>query len=234
MGKSPELGSRRPLKSRSTRWAQALARLLLKSGISADAISVLGIVFACLGAVALVEGRRSPWLFVAAAGCIQLRLLCNLLDGMIAIEGGRKSVYGPIYNELPDRIEDSVLLIAFGYAAGPITYAVGSLSLGLLAALLAAICAYVRLLGGTLGQEQDFRGPMAKPHRMAALTVAAVAAAVAAMALPYDSGREDIVPPLGNLVVFVILNGSLFIIILGTLVTIVRRVLHIARSLRAW
>ena len=84
-----------------------------------------------------------------------------MLDGMVAVEGGRKSLYGPVYNELPDRIEDSLLLIAAGAAAG-----FDGLVFGMLAALLAAICAYVRLLGGTLGQPQDFVGPQAKPHRM--------------------------------------------------------------------
>jgi hypothetical protein len=33
-------------------------------------------------------------------------------------------------------------------------------------ALLAALTAYIRVLGGSLGLAQEFRGPMAKPHRM--------------------------------------------------------------------
>jgi len=35
---------------------------------------------------------------------------------------------------------------------------------------LAALTAYIRLFGGALGFAQDFRGPMAKQHRMALLT----------------------------------------------------------------
>jgi phosphatidylglycerophosphate synthase len=90
---------------------------------------------------------------------------------MVAVEGGRKSPLGVLYNEIPDRIEDSVLIVALGYAAAvPV--------LGWYGALAAAVTAYLRLLGGTLGLPQDFRGPMAKPHRMAALTAGCLAAAV--------------------------------------------------------
>ncbi|MFC4259844.1 hypothetical protein ACFOZ5_12460 [Marinobacter lacisalsi] len=46
---------------------------------------------------------------------------------------------------------------------------------GWLAALLAVMTAYIRVLGSALGVPADFRGPMAKQHRMALLTVACLA-----------------------------------------------------------
>ena len=206
--------NRRPLKSRSTGWAAAAARLALRTGISADGISVLGVAVSLLGAAALATHFAAPWHFLIGAAAVQLRLLCNMLDGMVAVEGGRKSVYGPLFNELPDRAEDSLLLVAAGYAADP---ALG-LILGLTAALLAAVCAYVRLLGGTLGQPQDFVGPQAKPHRMFVLTVGLVAA----LADNLVTGNTD-----GRMVML-----ALGVIIAGTLHTIVRRTLRIARRLR--
>jgi hypothetical protein len=36
--------------------------------------------------------------------------------------------------------------------------------------------AYIRTLGGALGLSQDFRGPMAKPHRMWTMVLACAAA----------------------------------------------------------
>jgi phosphatidylglycerophosphate synthase len=205
--------NRRPLKSRGTGWAAAAARVALASGISADGVSILGIVISIIGAAVLVAGTAAPWHFLVGAVAVQLRLLCNMLDGMVAVEGGRKSLYGPIYNELPDRLEDSLLLIAAGYAA----YSVIGFELGLVAALLAAICAYVRLLGGTLGQPQDFCGPQAKPHRMFVLTVGLLAAFLAGLA-GWRSGPW--------------LYFAIALICFGTLVTIVRRTLRIARRLR--
>jgi phosphatidylglycerophosphate synthase len=159
---------RRPLASRDTAWARRIASALARSSITPNQISVLSIAFAALGAWALVDAR--PLALLAAAICVQLRLLCNLIDGMVAIEGGRRSAVGALYNEFPDRIADSLLLVALGYAA-LVPW------LGWLAALLAALTAYVRATGGALGFTQDFRGPMAKPHRMAALTVACLVGA---------------------------------------------------------
>ena len=113
-------------------------------------------------------------MLVAVIG-IQLRLLANVLDGLVAVEGGKRSTFGALYNEFPDRIADSIILVAIGYAAlWP--------ALGWLGALLAALTAYVRVFGGALGLPQRFRGPMAKQHRMAVATLGIV---VAALALPF-------------------------------------------------
>lgn len=84
---------------------------------------------------------------------------------MVAIEGGKESILGQLYNELPDRLSDAVILVALGYTANlP--------ALGWFSALAAVLTAYVRVFGGSLGLQQDFRGPMAKPHRMAVITIA--------------------------------------------------------------
>ena len=153
---------RRPLNTRSARWATAMARALTRTPITPNQISVIGVGFAIAGA-ALLFCQPTPWGFIGAAACVQLRLLCNMLDGMVAIEGGRQSPVGILYNEFPDRIEDALFLVALGHAAGHD-------GLGWLMALLAALTAYVRVTGGSLGLAQDFRGPQAKPHRMAVMT----------------------------------------------------------------
>jgi phosphatidylglycerophosphate synthase len=162
--------NRRPLTSRSTSWAKFLAGTLVRAGVSPNAISVFSLLFAVTGAIALLCWYSVPGLLLTAV-CVQLRLLCNLLDGMVAIEGGRQSATGGLYNELPDRIADSVFIVALGYA-------VGEAWLGWLGALAAAVTAYIRVLGGTLGLEQDFRGPQAKPHRMAVMTAGCVLGAI--------------------------------------------------------
>jgi CDP-diacylglycerol--glycerol-3-phosphate 3-phosphatidyltransferase len=154
--------SRRPIKARASRWAQRTALFLARTRISPNEISLASVLFASGGAFLLVCAPNPAGL-VGCALVIQARLICNLLDGMVAVEGGRKSPLGQLYNELPDRLADSVLIVALGYA-------IELPSLGWLGALAAALTAYVRVFGGSLGLPQDFRGPMAKQHRMAVMT----------------------------------------------------------------
>ena len=160
---SPSPADRRPIRLRSARWAQAAASYLARLGVTPNQISIASIFAAGAGAVSLIFLPR-PWNTLGCLCGAQLRLLCNLLDGMVAVENGKQTRLGVVYNEMPDRISDSLLLIALGYAS-EIPW------LGWLAALLAALTAYIRVFGGALGFAQDFQGPMAKQHRMALLTV---------------------------------------------------------------
>jgi phosphatidylglycerophosphate synthase len=43
-------------------------------------------------------------LLLTAAIGVPRRLLCNLLDGMVAVAGGLGSPSGQVWNDLPDRI----------------------------------------------------------------------------------------------------------------------------------
>ena len=169
--------NRRPLKSRSAGWAKAAAAAMAHADVNPDLVSALSVAFAAMGGALMMVAAGSSFgplrsvLFLLAAATIQLRLLCNLLDGMIAVEHGQGSSAGPIWNELPDRIADVIFLAAAGYAAAAAGMFFGA-ELGWICAALALLTAYVRELGRGLGFPADFAGPMAKPHRMAALTAA--------------------------------------------------------------
>ena len=109
--------NRRPIKARGNPFIQRLARRMAEADITPNSISVASVVFAALGAVCLLVSPVGWGAIVCAVG-IQLRLLCNLIDGMVAVEGGRKTPTGALYNEVPDRVADSVLLVSLGYAVG--------------------------------------------------------------------------------------------------------------------
>src|SRR5690349_8777496 len=119
--KPPEV-LRRPISARDTKWAAAVARALASSGLRPNHISLLSAVFG------LAAGASFFWLrnvdslgvkillLVWAAACMQLRLLCNLFDGMVAIEGGFKTKSGEVYNELPDRFSDIFIFLGAAYS----------------------------------------------------------------------------------------------------------------------
>lgn len=211
--------ARRPLKTRQAAWANALAQLLVKLRISPNAISLASIFFALGGAVALYfsaqvsGGERALVLALAMAG-IQGRLLCNMLDGMVAIEGGRQTKSGEIFNDLPDRIADALIFIGAGYGARQHTFGV---ELGFIAAALAIFTAYVRMLGGASGLKQSFIGPMAKQHRMFTLTLGCLLSIFETRF--FSAGT--------------VLWVVLMVINFGCLITIWRRTARIARELES-
>lgn len=207
---------RRPLASRSTAWARAASSFLVRRGASPNGISVAGLVFGCCASAAFAATRLHPgaerWLFAAAAAAIQLRLLCNLLDGMVAVEGGRRSPVGELFNEAPDRVSDAATLIGAGYAVGatPVW--------GWAAACVALWVAYVRALAKTAGAPNDFCGPMAKQHRMALMTAVAAYLAIA---------------PTAWRPAFPLLDAALGVIVVLGIVTSIRRLVRAARFLRS-
>ena len=169
---------RRPLKSRATSWAGGLSGLLVRVEISPNAISVWSVVFSFAAAAVffgISEDKLSRWWFLAAAALIQLRLICNLMDGMVAIEGGKKSATGDLFNEIPDRIADVIILASLGLCALAQPW---GLHMGWLGAALAVMTAYVRMQGAVLTGAHDFRGPMAKPQRMALVTLTCLFCAI--------------------------------------------------------
>ena len=156
--------NRRPTAARGSGLAQHSAAALARTAITPNQISMASIVFAGIGTAALVWWPTWEGLVLCAV-CVQLRLLCNLLDGMVAVEGGKGSIFSRIYNEFPDRLTDTLFIVALGYACGMPW-------LGWLGALLAVATAYVRVFGGSLGLAQDFRRPLIEAlHRGESLTI---------------------------------------------------------------
>lgn len=207
----PESSARRPLKSRSAAWAGGLARLLLKTGLRPNQVSVFSVVFAVLALAALLCPVPSRVTWLVAALSIQLRLLCNLMDGMLAVEGGLKSPNGELFNEFPDRLADVSILVGLGYAAGDPLAVV----LGWVAACGALMTACVRMHGASLVGTHDFRGPMAKPHRMALATVICL---IMVAVVGVKSAGSVVTWGLGMMVV-------------GIVITLVRRLTKLSRTL---
>jgi phosphatidylglycerophosphate synthase len=213
---------RRPLASRDLKIIQVVATWLVAREVSANTISLGSMGFAALASLCLVgtawtDGLQGRVLFLLAAGFVQLRLLANLLDGMVAVGSGKASPEGELYNEVPDRIADTLILIGAGFAAG------GAPVLGYAAALLAVFVAYTRALGSSLGAKALFIGPMAKPQRMATITAACVYSACVPADWPGGVARGA----------FGAVSVALALIAIGAVVTAVRRLRRIAAQLRA-
>ncbi|HEY6326884.1 MAG TPA: hypothetical protein VIW73_10285, partial [Candidatus Cybelea sp.] len=186
---------------------------------SPDAISIASLVFASAAGAALWASGQSFGVaraleLLAAAALIQLRLLCNMLDGMVAVEGGHRTPHGELFNDMPDRFADLAILVGAGYSLAAFPW---GRELGWVAGALAVLTAYARVLGAAMGARHYFIGPMAKPQRMAVMT----AACVLSVFEPFVGWRGQIVAL------------ALAVVAIGSLVTLVRRTLRIVAEVNA-
>ncbi|PYJ24897.1 MAG: CDP-alcohol phosphatidyltransferase family protein [Verrucomicrobia bacterium] len=210
---------RRPIATRNRKWAQAVTVWLASRNVSPNAISIAGMCACIIGGIALgvtsISDYRVLWL-IAALGA-QLRLTANMLDGMVAIASGRTSKIGELYNEVPDRISDAAVFIGAGFAWG------GNVALGYIATILAIFTAYVRSAGKIAGAPNEFCGPMAKQHRMLVITLIGLYAAITPRSwqmIAFNDSRIGLT------------SLGLAVIVVGCVVTVIRRLGRIERALR--
>jgi phosphatidylglycerophosphate synthase len=195
--------------------------LLQRCGVRPNHISAVGLVAGVAAGAALAAtscaGRDGPRraLWLAGAVLIQLRGACNIMDGVLAVETGASSRTGYLWNEFPDRLADAATMIGAGYAVG------GGPVAGWAAALAAVITAYARTLARVAGAPMDYRGPMAKPARVALVCVVALYCALTPVSWQPEWGGCGL------------MGAALWVVAAGCAVTVWRRLRHAAQFLRA-
>ncbi len=213
------VNNRREVSARRVGFFQTLAKKLVDWKLTPNQISVLSAVFATGAFFAFYSYSQSaeqPCILLLLLGIfgIQLRLVCNLIDGLMAVEGGLKTASGEVFNDFPDRISDVVILVGAGYVAQ--LYLPQMLTLSWFAGVLAVMTAYVRCLGAAMTGVHDFSGPMAKQHRMFVITLGALGT----IAESYD------LLPMGLSMSLALIGMSL-----GTLLTVINRLMRLYRKL---
>ncbi|MBI3550593.1 MAG: CDP-alcohol phosphatidyltransferase family protein [Elusimicrobia bacterium] len=159
--------SRRPIADVFRLTAQRATAWCVAAGVHPDTISYASIVAAAAAALCFWQSDGFPVLLLVAPAFCYARLWCNMLDGMVALAGGKASKRGEIVNELPDRVSD--ILIFAGVARSG--WCVPDLAYW--SAMLALMTAYVGTLGQAVGVQREYSGVMAKPWRMVALHMGA-------------------------------------------------------------
>lgn len=207
---------RRPLKIRGARWAQRSASFLASKGMTPNHISILSLVFSIMACISFSLSSYSRFALILGASFIQLRLICNLLDGMVAVEHQQSSLNGELYNDVPDRFADVFIILGVSLTIKVLDiYPITPVNLAWLASCLAIITAYIRVLGKSLGTTSYFFGPMAKQHRMFLVTISSLIEFLA-----YGTSYSGMT-----------LYGALMLIATGSLYTIASRLIKISSDL---
>ncbi|MFV2062494.1 MAG: CDP-alcohol phosphatidyltransferase family protein [Chloroflexota bacterium] len=173
--------------------------------MSADAVTLAAIPVAALGGLLLALSDSMPLLLLIAPFVAALRLMLNLLDGLVARRTGTAHPMGELLNELADRVSDTFFIggLAFVAAVGPL--------LALAAVIAALLASYVGITARALGAPRQYGGVMSKPGRMIAISIAAPLSFV--MAAPWP------------------LLVATWIILLGSLLTLAQRIVSTRNAL---
>ena len=211
-GETPALLARRPIAGLFRSTATHAVAVCQRWGISANAVSALSLAAAAAAALALLTSDAHPWLLIVAVLLVLGRLWLNMLDGMVAIASDQQTVTGELWNELPDRLSDLLILLGAAHSGWCAPW------LGHGAAFVALLVAYVGTFGQAVGTGRRFEGWMSKPWRMVALATGLLAT------LLWPAAWLTALRPLD------VAHG---LIVLGGLETVRRRIHHIVLALQA-
>jgi phosphatidylglycerophosphate synthase len=208
--------SRRPIAEIFRRTARGATAHCVRVGIPADLISYSSIAFAALAALSFWQAGAYPLLLVVAPFFCFLRLWCNMLDGMVALAGGKASRRGEIINDLPDRISDVIIFVGAAHSGWMHPH------FGYGAAIMSLGTAYVGVLGQAVGVQREFSGWMSKPWRMVVLALGAW------LSYGFFRFQKETV----TLFDLTILDWACVLVVAGCLQTSTQRLLRIFRALK--
>jgi phosphatidylglycerophosphate synthase len=189
---------------------KASARILVKPlvqpllKVHPDVITWMSFLFSIAAGVCLFKANLR-WPLLLTPIFITLRCMCNLLDGMVAIERKMTSTRGEALQDMVDRFSDSCTLLGVAFSS------FGDLRLGIFAMTIMLISSHIGVLKKAVGGKREYGGILGKGDRFFLIGVASIA-----QYLWMDDVRG-----------LHVLSIMLGVIILGGIVTIVQRSISI-------
>jgi archaetidylinositol phosphate synthase len=190
------------LKQRAQLWFTSEAKMLHKLGLTPNQVSILGIAFAVLSAVAYWQWKLNPLLLLLAPLLMLASGLLDALDGALARLYGEATKFGGFFDSLLDRYADAVILC--GIILGELT----EVSWGLAALIGSLLVSYVRARAEAAGVKMESVGLAERAERLVLLALASFLSFVWLDALGW-----------GVLVLAVLTN-----------LTVIQRVIHFRRA----
>ena len=185
------------LKPAFQRSLAGIERWLVARRVHPDWITGAALVLSVVGGVCLYAAPGRLWPLALVPVIAVVRTALNALDGLVAVRTGLARPWGEVLNELSDRFADVALL--GGLALATPSYPI----LGAAAIITMLLSSYLAILSKAAGGRRQYMGPMGKADRMVLLIIGA---------------------PFGFVLPLVwVYNGILAIVLVGCLVTLIRR-----------
>jgi phosphatidylinositol phosphate synthase len=144
-----------------------VANMLVRAGVSPNAITTFGTLCTVLSGAIFAAGhiRTAGWL-------MGLTALFDVLDGTVARRTGQSSVFGAFYDSTLDRVADGGVLagLAIFYASSPVYNNIYMVVVCLLGIIGTFLVSYTRARAAALGIDAKV-GVMQRPERVVLLSV---------------------------------------------------------------
>jgi CDP-diacylglycerol--glycerol-3-phosphate 3-phosphatidyltransferase len=127
---------------------EPIATVLIKLGISANALTTIGTLSTVVGGVAFAYGHMR-----AAGWIIGLTAIADALDGVVARRTNSVTIFGAFYDSTLDRVGDGALLggIAYFYATDAVHHSRPMLAVTLVCVVGTYLISYARARAEALG-----------------------------------------------------------------------------------
>ncbi|MEU8568377.1 phosphatidylinositol phosphate synthase [Streptomyces pathocidini] len=195
-----------------TRVLTPFAAFLLRLGVSPDAVTLVGTAGVVAGALAFFPQGELFWGTVV----ITLFVFSDLVDGNMARQLGRSSRWGAFLDSTLDRVADAAIFggLALWYAGGGDSIALCAVAIFCLAS--GQVVSYTKARGESIGLPVKVNGLVERAER---LVISLVAAGLAGMHTTFGVPYLEILLPI-----------ALWIVAVGSLVTLGQRVVTIRRE----
>ncbi|MEU1624603.1 phosphatidylinositol phosphate synthase [Streptomyces sp. NPDC020096] len=194
-----------------TRVLTPFAALLLRLGVSPDAVTLVGTGGVVAGALAFYPRGEFFWGTVV----ITLFVFSDLVDGNMARQLGRSSRWGAFLDSTLDRVADAAIFggLALWYAGGGHNLVLCAVTIFCLAS--GQIVSYTKARGEAIGLPVNVNGLVERAERLVISLVACGLAGLHTFGVPH---------------IEVLLPIALWIVAAGSLATMVQRVVTVRRE----
>jgi CDP-diacylglycerol--glycerol-3-phosphate 3-phosphatidyltransferase len=194
-----------------TRVLTPFAALLLRLGVGPDTVTLIGTAGVVAGALVFYPLGHFFWGTVV----ITLFVFSDLVDGNMARQLGRSSRWGAFLDSTLDRVADAAVFggIALWYAGGGESVLMCGVAVFCLAS--GQVVSYTKARGESIGLPVNVNGLVERAERLVITLVLAGLSGFTLFGVPY---------------IGVLLPIALWIVALGSLVTLVQRVVTVRRE----
>jgi CDP-diacylglycerol--glycerol-3-phosphate 3-phosphatidyltransferase len=170
-------------------------KLLIKVGLTPNAVTTIGFVLNVVVAVIFIigaeEGNRGDLTYVGwAGGLILFAGLFDMLDGQVARLGNMKSTFGALYDSVLDRYSELIMFFGICYYLVAHHYFLSSI-FAFIALIGSMMVSYVRARAESLGIECK-GGLMQRPERVVTIGLCAVICGITSL---YIGGNYKLYVP---------------------------------------